>query len=316
MRINKLFDENDLVVSIEIYSPSYIENRDYIFETLDSMEGFKPDYMGITYSNFRGINNSTTYKEDIKALLNIKDNYKIEVLPHIIGHNIKREFLSETIKELYENKIENILLLKGRELVNVGSDKKEMSEDFKDILELIKFMDQENKFSISSVCYPDTFISQEYIDNDVKNVIKKASVGANHFICKPQFNNSNIYSYINSIDENQLKVPIQIGILPITNFIQLKMLNEYFRELIPEKVLKMLHKYAYDEESLREIGISYALYQIEELIYSGIDGIHIYLADNQYVTKRIFQGLNKILRNNTDRKKVKLKTRCKEIFYE
>lgn len=301
MRINKLFDEKDLVISIEIYSSSCIGSRDYIFRTLDAMDGFKPDYMGITYSDFRGINNSITYKEDMKCLVDIKGDYKIEVLPHIIGHNVNKEVLCEIIQEVYENQIENLLILRGKELLEKDLNKKSMSKDFKDILELINFIDKKNKFSISSVCYPDTFISQKYMEHDVNNIVKKVESGASHFICKPQFNNSNIYSYINTIDQKQLKIPIEVGILPITNFMQLKMLNLYFNDLIPSKVLKMLHKYANDEKSLRDIGITYALYQIEELIYSGIDGIHIYLIDDPYVTKSIFQGLNKILRKNNVR---------------
>lgn len=316
MRINKLFDEKDLVVSIEIFSPSCKESRDYILKTLDCMDGFKPDYMGITYNDFRGINNSITYKEDMQCLLDIKDNYKIEILPHIIGDNIKGEFLDDIIEDFHANNIENLLVLKGRGLLKKELSKKDMSHDFKNILELIKFIDEEDKFSISSVCYPDTLISKEYIENDVENIIKKVEFGANHFICKPQFNNSNIYSYINIIDQKQLNIPIEVGILPITNMIELKMLDLYFNDLIPEKVLKMLHKYAHDEKSLRDIGIAYALYQIEELIYSGIDGIHIYLVDEEYVTKKIFQGLNKILRTKNGRRKVKLTRVCKEMFYD
>jgi methylenetetrahydrofolate reductase (NADPH) len=58
-------------------------------------------------------------------------------------------------------------------------------------------------------------------------------------------------------------------------------------EDIPQPLAKLLQRYEYDADSLREAGIDYAIQQIEGLLAHGVDGIHLYTMNNPYIAKKI-----------------------------
>jgi len=83
--------------------------------------------------------------------------------------------------------------------------------------------------------------------------------------------------------------------MPVINSKQIKRIVSLCGAKVPQKFLKIMNKYEFNSEALRDAGIAYANEQIIDLISSGVDGIHLYTMNNPYVARRISEGVSSII---------------------
>ena len=83
--------------------------------------------------------------------------------------------------------------------------------------------------------------------------------------------------------------------MPVINAKQIKRIVSLCGAKVPQKFLKIMNKYEFNPEALRDAGIAYANEQIIDLISSGVDGIHLYTMNNPYVAKKISEGVSSII---------------------
>lgn len=57
----------------------------------------------------------------------------------------------------------------------------------------------------------------------------------------------------------------------------------------------MIARYGDDEQAMFDAGIDYAVRQIRDLIESGVDGIHLYAMNQPRVAKRVYEGIQDLL---------------------
>ena len=86
-------------------------------------------------------------------------------------------------------------------------------------------------------------------------------------------------------------------------FLEIERISSLCGAYVPEKFIKIMNKYEYDKDALREAGIAYAVEQIVDLVSTGVDGIHLYTMNNPYVARRIHENINTII-NSINNKKV------------
>ena len=91
--------------------------------------------------------------------------------------------------------------------------------------------------------------------------------------------------------------------MPVTNKAQIERLTSLCGVNLPEKFIKIVNKYEYDREALRDAGIAYAVEQIVDLVSSGVDGIHLYTMNNPYVARKITESISSII-NSINKEKV------------
>ena len=132
---------------------------------------------------------------------------------------------------------------------------------------------------------------------DVLNLKKKIEAGAEHLISQLFFDNSYFYSFLERTQIAGIDVPIEAGIMPVTNKGQIERMVSMCGASLPSKFAKMIQKYEHSPEALRDAGIAYAIDQIVDLVLNGVDGIHLYTMNNPYVAKRISEAVESIIRS-------------------
>ena len=85
--------------------------------------------------------------------------------------------------------------------------------------------------------------------------------------------------------------------MPVVNKKQIERITSLCGATIPKKFLKIMNKYEYDKEALRDAGIAYAVEQIVDLISTGVDGIHLYTMNNSYVANKIQRSISSIIKS-------------------
>lgn len=287
MKISDIFKENKTVFSLEIFPPKKAASVDVIYETLDGLQGISPDFISVTYG--AGGNRADMKTCEICSI--IKNKYNITPMSHLTCVNSSKEDIDYIVDKLAQNGIENILALRGD--INPDITPK---NDFKYASELTRYLKDKTDMGISGACYPEVHSECESMQKDIENLKIKVSNGCEHLISQLFFDNDAFFDYIEKVRAAGINVPIEAGIMPVTNKSQIERMVAMCGASIPQKLAKIINRYGDDQSAMLDAGIAYAVSQIIELIANGVDGIHLYTMNNPYVANKIYNAVSSIRR--------------------
>ena len=287
MNINNLFKEKKVVFSFEVFPPKQVSKIDTIYNTLEELKGLSPDFISVTYGAGGSLSKNRTC--EISSI--IKNKYGIEPLAHLTCINSSKEEVTKILDDLKREGVENVLALRG----DIPLEYKGNSS-FKYSGDLITHIKERNDFNIVGACYPEGHLESKSYEEDFLNIKRKQELGATHLISQLFFDNEIFYDFLEKKDKYGVKISIQAGIMPVINTKQIKRVVSLCGAKLPKKFIKIMNKYEYNPEALRDSGIAYATEQIIDLISTGVDGIHLYTMNNSYVAKKIAESTSSIIK--------------------
>ncbi len=257
---------------------------------MEELCALKPDFISVTY----GAGGTVGHSRTCEIASKIKYDFGVESVAHLTCVNSTKSDIDINLADLKANGIENILALRGDYVEGV-----EPKHDFKyasDLCEYIEKTDEYREFfDIGGGCYPEVHGEAENEIEDILNLKKKVDAGASHLISQLFFDNNAYYRFIERAKIARIDVPVEAGIMPITNKSQITRMVSMSGASLPAKFSKILQKYENKPEALRDAGIAYAIEQIIDLIANGVDGIHLYTMNNPYVAKKITEAVANLL---------------------
>ncbi|RLK62674.1 methylenetetrahydrofolate reductase [NAD(P)H] [Atopobacter sp. AH10] len=285
MSIQDLFKEKT-VLSYEVFPPKkQAKNPSSIYKTLDVLKDLNPDAISVTYGALGAKNNTETFK----IAKTIKD-YGVESIVHLPGIELTKADVLEKLDQLKALNLHNILALRG-----------DLPEgdftpgDFRYASDLISFIKENGDFNITAACYPEGHVDSPNIVEDIKNLRIKVESGVDHLITQLFLNNDHFYRFRERCALAGINVPIEAGIMPVTNKRQIEKMTSLCGVELPEKFIKVMNRYEDDPIAMRDAGIAYAIDQIVDLVTQGVDGIHLYTMNNPYIAKRIFEATHNLI---------------------
>ena len=286
MKINSLFQRDRAVFSFEVFPPKKDSSIESVFDKLEEICALKPDFISVTY----GAGGTGGHSRTVDIASKIKHDFHIESVAHLTCVNSTRAMIDETLDDFKANGIENILALRGDYTEVV-----EPQTDFRYASDLCAYIREKGDFDISGACYPETHVDAADEVGDVLNLKKKVDAGAQHLISQLFFDNALFYRFLERTKIAGIRVPIEAGIMPVTNKRQIERMVSLCGASLPPKFSKMMQRYESKPEALRDAGIAYAVEQIVDLLANGVDGIHLYTMNNPYVAEKITRAVEKLL---------------------
>lgn len=285
MKTSDLFQEKT-VMSFEIFPPKPTADESVIYQTLDGLSGLQPDFISVTYGAGGGKNGSKT----IQMASDVKKKYGIESVAHLPCIKLSKQEAITILDSLKENGIENILALRG----DISSDT-ELNGTFSHASELISFIHDRYDFNVIAACYPEGHSESKSIVEDITYLKQKVECGVSQLITQLFLDNDYFYSFRERTDIAGIHVPIEAGIMPVTNKTQIERMVKLCGIELPKKFMKVMERYEHNPEALRDAGIAYAIDQIVDLIAHDVDGIHLYTMNNSYAARRIYEAVHRML---------------------
>lgn len=286
MKLAELFNSRKTVFSFEVFPPKRNNPIETIYSTLDELQDLRPDFISVTY----GASGSLADNSTCEIASAIKHRYGIESAAHLTCVNSTREEVTQVLKQLHENGVENILALRGDLAPDLAP-----KEEFKHASELITFIKESGyDYGISGACYPEGHLDSRDQIEDILNLKKKVDAGAQHLISQLFFDNNLFYDFLDKVRIAGINVPIEAGIMPVVNKKQIERMVSLCGASLPAKFTKMMSRYENRPEAMRDAGIAYAVNQIVDLVSQGVDGVHLYTMNNPYIAKRISESVKSL----------------------
>ena len=140
--------------------------------------------------------------------------------------------------------------------------------------------------------FPEVHPEAPDLDHDLRYLKRKVDAGATFLITQLFFENEDYFRFVESAREAGIEVPIIAGIMPITNFEQVKRFTTMCGSTIPPALHEQLEaRNAEGDEAVTELGVAYATLQCADLLERGAPGIHFYTLNKSPATRAILSAL-------------------------
>ncbi|MBQ9894799.1 MAG: methylenetetrahydrofolate reductase [Ruminococcus sp.] len=285
MKTAELFEQKT-VFSLEVFPPKPDADESVIYQTLEQLSDIKPDFISVTYGAGGGKNGCKT----IQIASDIQDKYGVESVAHMPCIDLTKAQAKEILDDMQRHGIENILALRGDRTSDT-----EPTGDFRHASDLITFIKDNYDFNILAACYPEVHPESCSAVDELKWLKYKVDCGADHLITQLFLDNDHFYDFHEKARIAGIDVPIEAGIMPVTNKRQIERMVKLCGVELPKKFVRVLEKYEHNATALRDAGIAYAIDQITDLIADGVDGIHLYTMNNPYIAHRIYDAVQNLI---------------------
>ncbi len=280
MKISEILKRKERTLSFEFFPPKKVENEQMLFDTIEVLRKYDPDFVSITY----GAGGSTKDKT-LEWTLRVEKQYGLNPMMHLTCITATRSFVDEIANILKANGVDNILALRGD--IPEGFDRSKM--EFEYAYQLVKYLKSKWDFSIGVAGYPEGHPESPSLEKDVEYLRMKVDAGGDFIITQLFFDNSKFFDFLNRLDRSKIDVPVITGIMPILSLTQIKRFVEMCGATIPKNLLDKLEGKSKDD--VYKIGVEYAINQCQELIENGVKGLHFYTLNKFNATEEIIRQL-------------------------
>ena len=286
MKIIDILNQDQITLSFEVFPPKKIEKYDSVQAATEGVAALHPSFMSVTYGAGGGTSEFT-----LNIAKNIRDKYGVEVLPHLTCVSSTKAHVHEMIQKFKEYGFENVMALRG-DIPEGGAP----YDDYHYASELVADIKSQGDFCIGGACYPDGHVEGAHKDDDIRNLKRKVDAGVDFLTTQMFFDNAEFFNFLYRLREQDIRVPVLAGIMPITNQKQLGRSVALSGTTVPTRFKEIVDKFGEHPEAMKQAGIIYATEQIIDLIANDVKHIHVYSMNKPDVAEAIQRNLSEILK--------------------
>jgi methylenetetrahydrofolate reductase (NADPH) len=273
--------------SFEFFPPRTEDGERNLAAALQELSGMDPSFVSVTYGAGGSIEQRQT---TVDIVARIKADFGLEAMAHFTCVNATVEELRATLDLMRDAGIENVLALRGDP--PQGQDEWTATDGgLRYSRELIELIRAEYDFAIGAACFPEVHIHATSAEDDLRYLKEKVDAGATFLITQLFFDNAYFYDFVARAREIGIDVPIIPGIMPITNYAQIRRITSLCASVIPGHLIAELDARADNPQAVTDFGVAYATLQCADLLAHGAPGIHFYTLNRSPATRAILSAL-------------------------
>jgi methylenetetrahydrofolate reductase (NADPH) len=289
MKISDCYRRQKHTFSFEFFPPKTDEGEAKLFDTVKHLKTLSPSFVSVTYGAM-----GTTRANTIRIVERIKSEIGIEAAAHFtcVGHT--QDDIETVLTELKEKGVENIVALRG-DPPKGETEFKPVPGGFRYASELVRFIHMHPRFSkafaLAVAGYPEGHVECKDKVKDLEHLKHKVDQGADAIITQLFFSNRDFFDFSARCRKAGISIPIIPGVMPVTHGPQIQRFASMCGAQVPKRMQEAIAKFGDDQASVEAFGIEYATEQCQELLKSGVPGIHFYTLNKSHATERIYKNL-------------------------
>ena len=287
MKISEILNTDSTTISLEVFPPKKWDNIGSVKQVVaDMCTEFNPAFVSVTYGAGGMTPHFTMEVADC-----VKEMGQTPLF-HLTCVTSTKEKIASILDDLRQHGIENILALRGDIPEGfVFPDR----QHFTHANELVEIIRDYGGFCVGGACYPELHPDSKGVVDDLDNLKRKVDAGVDFLVSQLFLDNNKYYDFLERCAIRGINVPIEAGIMPITNASLITKSIALSNATVPKKFYRLVERFGDNPKVMTEVGVIYALNQIVDLIANGVQHIHIYTMNKPYVTRKIVESLNEIL---------------------
>jgi len=272
-------------ISFEFYPPKTDEQRAQLDKAAAKLKALNPDYVSCTFG--AGGSTLSYTPETVERLHHV---HGLDAAPHISCVGGTRAELSDLIGRYKTMGCRRIVALRGDLPSGMGH-----TGDFRYASDLVEFIRREHDgfFHIEVAAYPECHPQADDALADLRHFKRKVDAGANGAITQYFYNADAYFRFVSEARKLGVSVPIVPGVMPISNFTQLRRFSEACGAEIPRWIGKRMQAYGDDIESIREFAAELVADLCQRLIDGGAPGLHFYTLNLSKPTLNVIARLTR-----------------------
>jgi methylenetetrahydrofolate reductase (NADPH) len=301
------------ILSFEIIPPNRGGSILDIYNVVDGLMNFSPSFINVTkhaneveyLENGLEVNKIIVNKRPgtvgISAAL--KNRYNVDVVPHLICVGFNKYQLEDILIDLHYLGIENVFVVRGdknRYNFREFDEHKYACDLVEQIVNLNKGIyvyptryNYSTDFCIGVAGYPEKHFESPNLEKDLDNLKLKIELGAQFIITQMFFDVNYYINFLDKISERGINVPVIPGLKPIVSKKSLYNIPKSFFVNIPKELVE-----AFDEAKTPKdefnVGVKHTIKMIEELLSSGVPGVHIFTMGKGDAVKEVLREFQNV----------------------
>ncbi|MBM3981817.1 MAG: methylenetetrahydrofolate reductase [NAD(P)H] [Planctomycetes bacterium] len=289
MHIQDIFAQHRTTFSFEFFPPKTDEASEELFRAIASLQPLQPSFVSVTY----GAGGSTRDRTH-DLVVRIERDTSLTAVSHLtcVCHNLDE--MNAILDRYAASGIENILALGGDPPKTSAHDRAKDAFRYAD--ELVRHLRARRGpngrgFGVGVAGFPEGHPGCPNRLHEMDHLKRKVDAGADYICTQMFFDNHIFYDFRERCELAGIKVPIVVGIMPITTKPGMVRMAELAAGVrFPAKLLRAVERCA-DDAAVARVGVSWATEQCADLLHHGVRGIHFYTLNKSDATRQIYQNL-------------------------
>jgi methylenetetrahydrofolate reductase (NADPH) len=286
MKISDILKSRDKGISFEFFPPKTSKGMSSLAQTVALLKKYRPLYMSMTYGAGGGSQERT--KEAVRMLLDAGGS---EVMPHLTGVGMDSERLKQLLDEYASWGIDNIMALRGDPPCEPG--RFDFSQQqFPYAVDLVSFIKKYDRFCLGVAVYPEGHIESPSLKQDIEYTRQKIMAGASFAVTQMFFDNSWYYRFLDTMEKQNIAIPVLPGILPLTDVEKVKKFASICRASIPSHIEEKMSRLKGRPQEMKKAGINFTIEQCRDLARHGVRRFHFFTLNKPEVITAIADAVS------------------------
>jgi methylenetetrahydrofolate reductase (NADPH) len=271
-------------ISFEFYPPKTDEQRALLDRSAAKLKMHAPSYVSCTFGA-----GGSTLSYTSETVRHLKQEHGLDAAPHLSCMGGSREEIRELLQLYKALGCTRIVALRG----DLPSGMARMG-DLRYGSDLVGFIREEHgdHFQIHVGCYPETHPQADDALTDLRHFKAKIDAGADAAITQYFYNADAYFRFVDDVRKLGVNAPIVPGIMPISNFGQLKRFSDACGAEIPRWIVKRMQAFGDDADAIRDFAADMVATMCLRLIDGGAPGLHFYTLNLAKPTQAVLSRLS------------------------
>ncbi|GJM59513.1 methylenetetrahydrofolate reductase [NAD(P)H] [Persicobacter diffluens] len=285
MKITEIFEKKSKTFSFEFFPPKSLKANIEFGINLGQLLKLSPDFVSVTYGAGGSHQNASFDLVDY-----IQNKHQLTTMAHYTCVGANEERIKADLDYLQGLGVENLMLLRGDPPKGQSTFEKQES-GFNNASDLVAFAAKNGQSAIGVAGYPEKHPEADNMASDIDYLKYKMDQGADFVVTQMFFDNDFYFSFVEKCRQAGITARIIPGIMPITNYNQIKRFSEMVNANIPQRIVNALEPIKDSPEKMYTAGVYLALKQCMELLERGAPGLHFYTLNKSRATVEIFEAI-------------------------
>jgi methylenetetrahydrofolate reductase (NADPH) len=281
-----LADDSRVLVSFELFPAKDEVQQRQLWQTVRALEALAPDFVSVTYGA-----SGSTRDRTISATQAIAQHTTLRTMAHLTCASQSKEQLRRVIGAYAGAGIKHVLAIRGDMPGGATVPWEPHPEGLANATELVAMVRELGDFCVGVAAFPDLHPERHDAELDARILVDKAHAGASFAITQLFFTATRYFELVDRVRSLGSDLPIIPGIMPVTRISQVKRFAELSGADLPVRVTDRLQAVGEDPEAVAEVGIQVATDLCEELLATGVPGLHFITMNRSPATREIYARL-------------------------